>query len=398
MPTVPSSAAGRAPDDRRAPGHHPLLVPARRLLARGAVRGRRPPGHPGARRHRPQLARRAGAGACGRAHHRLPARRRLPARSRGRLEPARLPDRPGGLWPALPAPHPRALARARAPRRLPPDNRRRGGVEPGPARGAAGRPRRRDPDGAPAPAEGDLRKRPVLRPVAPLRRQRPPAARRDRRPRPGGAGADRRPRRRALPRPGAADDAGRGHLHPPEDHDRGGGLCPRAPCRAPPARARRDRAPVRPPPGGAGPGRGHRRSLPLLPRRADLHLPGRGRRGRPAGPGAAGRDDLEGAAKRFPAGVPEAVRKQLADELDLVASRLTRRTSSPSRRSSATPAPRASCARAAARRRIRRSATACGITAIDPVDQGLLFARFINETRDEPPTSTSISSTSAGRR
>ena len=39
-----------------------------------------------------------------------------------------------------------------------------------------------------------------------------------------------------------------------------------------------------------------------------------------------------------------------------------------------------------------------GITAVDPTEIRLLFARFISENRAEPPTSTWISSTSAARR
>ena len=93
----------------------------------------------------------------------------------------------------------------------------------------------------------------------------------------------------------------------------------------------------------------------------------------------------EGAAKRFPAGVPEAVRKQLADELDLVALKayapyfLTVEAIVRYARSQGILCQgRGSAANSAI-------CYCLHITAIDPVDQGLLFARFINETRDEPP-------------
>ncbi len=49
------------------------------------------------------------------------------------------------------------------------------------------------------------------------------------------------------------------------------------------------------------------------------------------------------------------------------------------------PRARTSSARAAARRRTRRSATASGITAVDPVRMGLLFERFLSRERAEPP-------------
>ncbi|MET7245490.1 error-prone DNA polymerase [Methylobacterium sp. EM32] len=93
----------------------------------------------------------------------------------------------------------------------------------------------------------------------------------------------------------------------------------------------------------------------------------------------------EGAARRYPGGVPEAVRRQLGDELDLVAKKAY--------------APYFLTVEAIVRyaraqgilcqgRGSAANSAICwclGITAIDPVEQGLLFARFINENRDEPP-------------
>ncbi len=93
----------------------------------------------------------------------------------------------------------------------------------------------------------------------------------------------------------------------------------------------------------------------------------------------------EGAARRFPAGVPDAVRKQLGDELDLVAKKayapyfLTVEAIVRYARSQGILCQgRGSAANSAI-------CYCLHITAIDPVEQGLLFARFINENRDEPP-------------
>ncbi|OAS20132.1 error-prone DNA polymerase [Methylobacterium platani] len=93
----------------------------------------------------------------------------------------------------------------------------------------------------------------------------------------------------------------------------------------------------------------------------------------------------EGAARRYPEGVPEAVRRQLGDELALVA----RKEYAPyfltveaivryARSQGILCQGRGSAANSAI-------CWCLGITAIDPVAQGLLFARFINENRDEPP-------------
>ncbi len=93
----------------------------------------------------------------------------------------------------------------------------------------------------------------------------------------------------------------------------------------------------------------------------------------------------EGAAKRFPAGVPEAVRQAARGRArsrrqEAIRAVLPhRRGDRPLRPLPGHPVPGP------------RLGGEFGdlllpaITAIDPVDQGLLFARFINETRDEPP-------------
>ena len=60
-------------------------------------------------------------------------------------------------------------------------------------------------------------------------------------------------------------------------------------------------------------------------------------------------------------------------------------TSSPSTTSSASPAPGASSARDGAPPPTRRSASALGITEVDPARMEMLFERFISRERDEPP-------------
>ena len=149
----------------------------------------------------------------------------------------------------------------RGPARRPP--RRRGG------RGACGR--------SEAP-EGHFRRPRLYGPDPPLRAERARAALAGRG-RPRGPPACRRVATGDVlyHHPEPAHAAGRGHLHPPQDHHRRGRLPPGAACRPLPEGPGRDGAPVRAPSGGGRAHRGDRRALPLLARRAGIPVPERDR-------------------------------------------------------------------------------------------------------------------------
>ena len=94
----------------------------------------------------------------------------------------------------------------------------------------------------------------------------------------------------------------------------------------------------------------------------------------------------EGAAERYPEGVPDEVRPKLEYELRLIETAAIcalfpdGELDRPFR-----PQSRTSCARAAGRRPTRAVCYVLGITSIDPERNDLLFERFVSEERREPP-------------
>ena len=129
------------------------------------------------------------------------------------------------------------------------------------------------------------------------------------------------------------------------------------------------------------------RALPLQPRRAALRISRRDRR-RTGSPPQEQLERLtwEGAAERYPDGVPEKVRAPArSTSWRSSPSSTTRPISSPSTTSSATRGAAASCARGAARRPIPRSAIASASPRSIPAQLDLLFERFISAERNEPP-------------
>ena len=283
---------------------HELLVPARRLASAGIrragdrLRARCP------RHRRPQHLRRRGArlrvgareaGAPRRSgclEHPVPARRA--SGHRGRVRGGDLPDGPGGLRAAVPAPVGRqpALAEGRMPVLVLGDagGRRGSGPDrdaPRAAAGAAGKLLR------PCRGAGRRRPRPGLarRQPSPPRRRAPPA-RASRRTGAPPRRADGRGLRRALPPSRPAPAAGRDRLHPRGLHPRRGRLPPGGQRRAPPQAAVRDGAAVlRPPRGDRRDGR-DRRGLHLLAGRAGLRVPGRAGSAGEDGAGSSDREDL----------------------------------------------------------------------------------------------------------
>ena len=115
--TEAGAAAGHAASARRARGlcrawrQYAFFVPARSVRCDRAGAHRAFPRH-GCNRHcRPQHTRRRGANAQRLSWRGIEAVDRLPARSDGRIEPARLPDRSRRLWPPVAAAEPRQDAR-----------------------------------------------------------------------------------------------------------------------------------------------------------------------------------------------------------------------------------------------------------------------------------------------
>ena len=108
----------------------------------------------------------------------------------------------------------------------------------------------------------------------------------------------------------------------------------------------------------------------------------------------------DGLRRRFPAGVPAKVAALVEHELQLIAE-LALRAVLPhgARRGALRARRRASCARAAARRRTRWSATRCGITEVDPdAHEHAVRALRLAASATSRRTSTSTSSTSGARR
>ncbi len=94
----------------------------------------------------------------------------------------------------------------------------------------------------------------------------------------------------------------------------------------------------------------------------------------------------EGARVRYPEGVPGAdARGARARTRADRRARLRALFSHRARHRALRPHAKASSARGAARRRIRRSAICLGITEVDPARFDLLFERFISPERNEPP-------------
>ena len=90
--------------------------------------------------------------------------------------------------------------------------------------------------------------------------------------------------------------------------------------------------------------------------------------------------------RRYPERRQPKVRDALDEELEMIASSsITRHIFSPCTTSSISRAPKASCARDAARRRIRSSAIASASPRSIPEKVDLLFERFVSEERKEPP-------------
>ncbi len=94
----------------------------------------------------------------------------------------------------------------------------------------------------------------------------------------------------------------------------------------------------------------------------------------------------EGAAWRYPEGVPEEIANTIRHEFELIRTQADR-TLLPDRARDrhAGPQDEASCARAAARPPTPPSATALGITSVDPDKVDVLFERFLSNERNEPP-------------
>lgn len=109
-------------------------------------------------------------------------------------------------------------------------------------------------------------------------------------------------------------------------------------------------------------------------------------------------ETLAGAARRFPAGVPDIVTEQIEKELDLISDLqyeayfltvydivLYARNAGILCQGRGSAANSAVC-------------YCLGITAVDPMRGNNLFERFISKERNEPPTSTWTSNTSAAKR
>ena len=170
-------------------------------------------------------------------------------------------------------------------------------------------------------------------------------------------------------------------------HDRSGGLPARSQCRAPPEAAGRDRAPVPPPSGRARAQPRDRRGLPLFPRRAALRLPDRP----DARAASRVQQHLEqltwqGAARRYPDGVPDKVRDLLEHEFELIAE-LGLRALFPHRPRHRALRPGSQGILCQGRGSAANSAVCfcLGITEVDPGRFDLLFERFVSAERNEPP-------------
>ena len=133
---------------------------------------------------------------------------------------------------------------------------------------------------------------------------------------------------------------------------------------------------------------GDRRPLQLLARRAELRVPAgdRARRARRR-PRTCASSPTRACPGAFPRGLPDEYRRDRSSTSSRSSPSSQYEALLPDRRRHRALGARAgaSCARAAAAPPTRSSATACGVTEVDPRRATLLFERFISVERNEPP-------------